>query len=139
MFFQAVPGSNPGISRPFIVGLVMLLLFLSMQVKLLTQSTKERKTINEDCPVLRCRLPDFCADCQNVLLHMIACHCQGLIRQQGCLIAQVSGCIVDCVWLSALLLVCRLSGLQAMQGRALGKALTCPAAVPHQLQTLEKA
>lgn len=33
MFFQAVPGSNPGISRPFIVGLVMLLLFLSMQVR----------------------------------------------------------------------------------------------------------
>lgn len=32
MFFQGVPGSNPGISRPFIVGLVMLLLFLSMQV-----------------------------------------------------------------------------------------------------------
>ena len=34
MFFQTVPGSNPGISRPFIVGLVMLLLFLSMQVSL---------------------------------------------------------------------------------------------------------
>jgi hypothetical protein len=33
MFFQPVPGSNAGISRPFIVGLVMLLLFLSMQVR----------------------------------------------------------------------------------------------------------
>ncbi|CAL5222692.1 g5093 [Coccomyxa viridis] len=33
MFFQTVPGSNPGISRPFIVGLVMLLLFLSMQTE----------------------------------------------------------------------------------------------------------
>ena len=31
MFFQPVPGGSAGISRPFIVGLVMLLLFLSMQ------------------------------------------------------------------------------------------------------------
>ena len=62
MFFQAVPGSNAGISRPFIVGLVMLLLFLSMQVRPLIQSAKlfgEAHLV--DWPRLWCRLPDCCA------------------------------------------------------------------------------
>ena len=50
MFFQTVPGSNPGISRPFIVGLVMLLLFLSMQVSLSTMhySHAFTYTLSED-------------------------------------------------------------------------------------------
>ena len=71
MFFQAVPGSNPGISRPFIVGLVMLLLFLSMQVRLLIQGTQssekahQRRLPNTMVPIARlsCKLLQCPASC----------------------------------------------------------------------------
>ena len=99
MFFQTVPGSNPGISRPFIVGLVMLLLFLSMQVKPLIERTKLFGK------AYQCGLPSDMVQVfqttscsfQDVLHPVVVCHCQGLIWQQGCLIAQVMACRAHCI------------------------------------------
>ena len=67
MFFQAVPGSNPGISRPFIVGLVMLLLFLSMQVRLLIQGTQDSEKAHQ------CRLPSTMVHIARLMCRLLEC------------------------------------------------------------------
>ena len=86
MFFQAVPGSNPGISRPFIVGLVMLLLFLSMQVNPLIQGTKHSEKAHH------CRLPSTMVNIARMLCRRPEC----LASRMPLARVDVAARLVDC-------------------------------------------